>query len=159
MVTKRKIKATPNRNQRTIENERVPSAQEMSEIYSRAGLRESAIISLMGKSGLRPEVLGNNDGTDGLCMNDLPDIIIHQGMVKCIRMPCTVVVRPSLSKARHQYFTFMTASATRQLVAYLHDGLPYGEPLHVTSPVISPDYVHKTKGAIMLVRCFLSQRR
>jgi len=47
-----------------LENERVPNADEMAEIYSRAGLRESAVISLMAKAGLRPEVIGNYDGTD-----------------------------------------------------------------------------------------------
>jgi len=141
---RRRIKVAPNRNQRTIQKERVPNAQEMSEIYSRAGLRESVIISLMGKSGLRPEVIGNHDGTDGLCMRDLPDIVIHQGTVKCIRMPCMVNVRPSLSKARHRYFTFMTASAARQVVAYLNDRLAHGEPLHGDSPVVAPDHVHKT---------------
>ena len=65
VVIKRRIKVTPNRNQKTIQSERVPNAQEMSEIYGRAGLRESVIISLMVKSGLRPETIGNHDGTDG----------------------------------------------------------------------------------------------
>ena len=153
---KRKIKVTPNRNQTIIQNERVPDAQEMSEIYSRAGLRESVIISLMGKSGLRPEVIGNHDGTDGLCMNDLPDIVIHQGKAKCIRMPCMVVVRGSLSKARHQYFTFMTTSAAGQLVAYLNDRLAHGESLHGTSPVVAPDHIYKTNRGSNKDKAFLT---
>lgn len=128
----------------TLQDERVPDAQEMSEVFARASLRSSVMMSLMAKSGIRPEVMGNHDGTDGLCMRDLPDIVIHQGVVKCIRMPNQVVVRRNLSKTRHQYFTFLTSSGTKMLLAYLNDRLAAGEPLHGDSPVIAPDYRYKT---------------
>ena len=141
---RRKIKinragATP-----TLRDERVPETGEMSEIYGRAGLRESVIISLMAKSGLRPEVIGNHDGTDGLQMRDLPDIVIHQGMAKRIRKPCRIIVRQELSKARHQYFTFATDGAADQILAYLNDRLVSGEPLNANSPVAAPDYIYRT---------------
>ena len=139
----------------TLQNERVPDAQEMSEIYSRAGLRESVVISLMAKSGLRPEVIGNHNGTDGLKIRDLPDIVIHQGKAKCIRMPNRIAVRRELSKAGHQYFTFGTQSATNQLVAYLNDRLAHGEPLHGDSPVVAPDYIYKTNRGRNSAKAFL----
>ena len=141
---RRKMRVTAPDRTPTLQNERVPDAQEMSEIYRRAGLRESVIISLMAKSGLRPEVMGNHDGTGGLQMSDLPDIVIHQGRAKCIRTPSRIVVRAELSKARHQYFTFSTRTATEQTAAYLNDRLARGEPLHGGSPVIAPDHVYKT---------------
>ncbi len=47
-------------------------------MFAGASLHSSVMISFMAKSGLRPEVLGNHDGTDGLRMRDLPDIAIHQ---------------------------------------------------------------------------------
>ena len=97
----------------------------------------------MAKSGLRPEVLGNSDGTDGLRMRDMPDLVIHQGVVRCIRMPNRIVVRRERSKAGHQYFTFSTDLATGHIMAYLNDRLAHGKPLHDDSPVISPDYTHK----------------
>ncbi len=150
----RSINFTP-----TLQNERVPDAQEMSEIYSRAGLRESVIISLMAKSGLRPEVIGNHNGTDGLTIADLPDIVIHQSKAKCIRMPNRIVVRRELSKARHQYFTFGTKSATNHLVAYLNDRLSHGEPLHGDSPVVAPDYVYKTNRGRNAAKKFLPTPR
>ena len=140
---RRKIKVSSNNFTPTLQNERVPNAAEMGEIYSRADMRESAIISLMAKSGLRPEVIGNSDGTDGLRMRDLPDMVIHQGVARCIRTPNRIVVRRELSKAGHQYFTFATALATGHLTAYLNDRLAHGEPLHGDSPVVSPDYKHK----------------
>lgn len=141
---KRKIKVNKDIYAPTLQNERVPEGHEMAEIYSRAGLRESAIISLMAKSGLRPEVLGNHDGSDGLRMRDLPDVVVHQGVAKCIRMPNRVTVRTQLSKASHQYFTFCTQAGTQHVLAYLNDRIIRGEPLDADSPVIAPDHVYKT---------------
>jgi len=143
----------------TLKDERVPDAQEMSEVFARASLRSSVIISLMAKSGLRPEVVGNHDGTDGLRMRDLPDIVIHQGVAKCIRAPVQVIVRRELSKARHQYFTFLTSSGTKRLVAYLNDRLAAGEPLHGDSPVVAPDYVYRTYRGANRDKPFLPTRR
>ena len=141
---KRKIKISFAGSTPTLQDERVPEGQEMFEIYSRADLRASAIISLMAKSGLRPEVLGNHDGTNGLQMRDLPDLVIHEGKAKCIRTPCRIVVRRELSKTRKPYFTFSTKSAMRHIVAYLNDRLVRGKSLHGNSPVIAPDHVYKT---------------
>ncbi len=141
---RRKLKVSNPDYTPTLQNEKVPNAQEISEVFARASLRSSVMMSLMAKSGLRPEVLGNHDGTDGLKMADMPDIVIHQGTVKCIRTPNQVVIRPSLSKARHQYFTFLTSSGTKRLVAYLNDRLAAGEPLHGDSPIIAPDYIYRT---------------
>ena len=141
---RRKIRVASANYTPTLQNERVPDASEMSEIYDRADLRQSVIISLMAKSGLRPEVIGNHNGTDGLQIRDLPDLVIHQGVVKCMRMPSHITVRRELSKARHQYFTFSTASATKQIVSYLNDRLAHGEPLHANSPIVAPDYIYRT---------------
>jgi hypothetical protein len=156
---KRKLKVANPDYTPTLQNERVPNAEEMSEIFSRATLRASVTISLIAKSGLRPEVIGNHDGTDGLRMNDLPDIVIHQGTVKCISTPNKIIVRRELSKARHQYFTFLTSSATKKLVAYLNDRLASGEPLHGDSPVIAPDYKYKTNRGKNKNKPFLPTRQ
>jgi len=156
---KRKLKVANPDYTPTLQNERVPNAEEMSEIFSRATLRASVTISLIAKSGLRPEVIGNHDGTDGLRMKDLPDIVIHQGTVKCISTPNKIIVRRELSKARHQYFTFLTSSATKKLVAYLNDRLASGEPLHGDSPVIAPDYKYKTNRGKNKNKPFLPTRQ
>lgn len=140
----RRIKVKNDGHATTIQDERVPNSQEMMEIQSRATMRASVIISLMAKAGLRPEVIGNHDGTDGLRMRDLPDMVIQQGEAKCVRLPNQVVVRASLSKARHKYFTFLSSTGTHRLVVYLNDRLANGEPLHGDSPVVAPDYIHKT---------------
>lgn len=141
---KRKMKIANQDSTPTLENERVPDGAEISEILNRSDLCTGAAISLIAKSGLRPEVLGNYDGTDGLTMKDLPDIVIQQGTARCLQIPAKIVVRKSLSKARHQYFTMLTNSGTKKLLAYLNDRLARGEPLGADSPVIAPDYVYKT---------------
>ena len=156
---KRKLKVSSPMSTPTLVDERVPDGTEMSEIYSRAGLRESAIISLMAKAGLRPEVIGNHDGTDGLQMQDLPDVVIHQGIAKCIRTPNRIVVRAELSKARHQYFTFTTKPATQHLLAYLNDRLAHGKPLSTNSAVIAPDHTHRTSRGRNSEKIFLPTPR
>ena len=123
----------------TLQHERIPDVREMSDIYRKAGLRESVMISLMAKAGLRPGVIGNHRGTDGLQIRDLPDIVLSERSVKCTQAPNKIIIRRELSKAEHQYFTFSTRSATEQLVAYLSDRLACGEELHEHSPVISPN--------------------
>ena len=156
---KRKIRVSGNNFTPTLQNERVPNAQEMVEVYSRAGLRETVIISLMAKSGLRPQVLGNHNGTDGLRMRDMPDLTMQEGVVRCIRTPNRIVVRRELSKARHQYFTFSTGSATNQIIAYLNDRLSRGEPLDGNSAVVAPDYIYKTNRGRNYSKEFLPTQR
>ena len=156
---KRRLKVRNTGYTPTLQNERVPDGQEISEVFSRASLRASVMISLMSKSGLRPEVLGNHDGTDGLQMRDLPDIVIHRGMAKCIRTLNQVIVRRELSKAKHQYFTFLTSSGTKKLVAYLNDRLACGKPLHGNSPVVAPDHRHKLNRGKNNGKTFLPTRQ
>ena len=136
---KRRIRVASNNFSPTLQSECVPDVRDMSAIYGKAGLRESVMISLMAKSGLRPGVIGNYNGTDGLQIRDLPDITICRETAKCVRTPNRIVVRRELSKAGHQYFTFSTRSATTQIVAYLNDRLVHGEILSEHSPVISPN--------------------
>lgn len=135
---RRKIRIANADSTPTLEEEKVPEAEEMAEVLRRAPLRESSAISFVAKSGLRPEVLGNHDGTDGLKMKDLPDIAVIQGVARCLQSPSMVIVRKTLSKARHQYFTFMTTEETKTLLAYLNDRLAKGEPLNAESPLIEP---------------------
>ena len=66
MIIQRRIRITNAHLTPTLENERVPNEQELTEIFNKASQRDAVIISLMAKSGLRPEVLGNDNGTEGL---------------------------------------------------------------------------------------------
>ncbi len=135
---KRRIKianvdATP-----TLVDERVPEASELTELFNRANLRAGAVISLMGKAGLRPEVLGNHNATDGLMIQDLPELEVIHGITRFTKTPARVVIRRTLSKAGHKYFSFITETGAEKILAYLNQRMIDGEILSPESPVIAP---------------------
>lgn len=156
---KRRVKIKNPNQTPTLQDEKTPDAHEIVEVFARASLRSAAIISLMVKSGLRPEVLGNHNATDVLRMRDLPDVIIQQGVAKCIKTPSRIIIRGELSKARHQYFTYLTSSGTDKLLAYLNDRLACGQPLHGESAVIAPDHRHTLNRGKNAHRAFLQTRQ
>lgn len=155
----RKLKIANVDSTPTLESERVPDAGEMAETFSRCDLFAGAAISLISKSGLRPETLGNYDGSDGLVMKDLPDIVIQQGIARPLMVPSRIIVRRTLSKARHQYMTFATAGGTKRLLAYLNDRLARGEALNAESPVLSPDTIYNNSRGANEGKAFLPTQR
>ncbi|MEM0334219.1 MAG: hypothetical protein QXU94_02385 [Thermoplasmata archaeon] len=57
----------------TIMDERVPTKEELLKLFRNVSARDRVAISMLAFSGLRPESLGNYDGTDGLKLSDLKD--------------------------------------------------------------------------------------
>ena len=135
---KRRIKIANVDSTPTLEKERVPLREELVELFSRANLRAGAIMSLVAKAGLRPEVLGNYNATDGLMIKDLPELAIKEGLATFTNKPPRIVVRKTLSKTDHEYFTFLTDLGAKRLAAYLNERLVSGEQLTPESPVIAP---------------------
>lgn len=86
--------------------ERVPSPKDVRKLIDFAPLKTKVIIALMAYGGVRPEVIGNYDGSNGLRLGDLPELSLYPEP-KFLTTPARVVIRPSLSKVRHQYFTFL----------------------------------------------------
>ena len=137
----------------TLAEETVPEPFQLQEVLSAATTRGKVTASFMAFSGLRPEVLGNKDGTLGLVLGDLPDLDLEKLEFRSI--PAQVVVRRELSKVRHQYFTFLNAKGCEYLLAYLrwrareirHDKtkklIKPAEKLTPNSPVIRADEDHK----------------
>jgi hypothetical protein len=107
-------------------------------LFNRANLRAGAIMALMGKAGLRPQVLGNYDATDGLLIRDLPELEIVEGIARFSKNPAKVVVRRTLSKAGHVYFSFITETGAEKILAYINQRMFDGEVLDPESPVIVP---------------------
>jgi len=70
-------------------------------------------------SGLKPVILGNYRGTDGLRVRDFPEMRIEGDAVKFEKTPTMVVVRPEPSKGGHQYFTFLSEEGYEYLKDYL----------------------------------------
>ena len=64
----------------TIENERVPNKDELSRLLRKATSRGRVSISLMAYAGLRPESLGNYEGTDGLRLKDIKGLRLTENI-------------------------------------------------------------------------------
>ena len=126
-----------NRNLKA-EKEVIPAKSDLAKILRMATLRERVSISLMSFSGLRPEVLGYIDGSDGLTIGDIPDIIISDGKINYEHVPVQINVRPELSKIRNAYFTFLGPQGSEYLKEYLESRIASGERLKKDSPVILP---------------------
>jgi hypothetical protein len=133
----RRIKVGDTSRTPTLEDERVPRKDELAQIISYAKPRGKTSICLVAFSGLRPQVLGNYSGLDGLQLRDLPELIVKENRVMFETIPTMVVVRPELSKAKHRYFTFLGPEGCQHLQAYLEKRIAEGETLNSGSPVIS----------------------
>ncbi|MEM3760279.1 MAG: site-specific integrase [Candidatus Bathyarchaeia archaeon] len=127
----------------TLREERVPTQQELRKIFLCGDLRARSACVLLAHSGLRIETLGNYDGTDGLRIKDMPEMKIEKGEVAFEKVPTMVVVRKELSKAGHQYFTFLGEEGCEYLKDYLESRLKEGEKLTPDSPVLTPKVAPK----------------
>lgn len=134
---KRRIKISNRGATPTIENERVPEKEELKALLMYGDERASAIICLIAQSGLRLEVLGNSKGNDGLTIRDLPELSVDNDRVEFTRVPTMIIVRPSLSKVNHRYFTFLPKEGCDHLVAYLNKRLSDGDKLAPEAAVIA----------------------
>ena len=121
----------------SIEDERVPTPDELRTILCYANERAKSSIAFIAFGGLRPQVLGNERGIDGLMVKDIPEMKIQEGRVLFAKIPAMIVVRASLSKAKHRYFTFLASEGCDYVQAYLEKRLALGEQLTDDSPIIA----------------------
>ena len=94
-------------------------------MYDHAEPRTSAIIALISGSGIRPEMVGFHDGSDGLRIGGLIDVKMTQGRITMTRDPYMMMVRAELSKTRRRYFTFTGGNAASRIIEYLNDRMEY----------------------------------
>ncbi len=123
----------------TIDDERVPTREELGRVLRKASSRGRVAIAMMAFSGLRPETLGNYEGTEGLKLGDLNELSHDGGKPDFERIPSIVAVKPSLSKGRHQYFTFIPEEGALYIGEYLADRVSSGEQLGKNSPLLQFD--------------------
>ncbi len=135
---RRKIKIKDARESPSLKNERVPTKEELKRVFLSGDKKARVASVLVAHSGLRLEVLGNYTGKDGLTIGDMPEIKIQNGIVTFERKPTVIVVRRELSKAGHQYFTFLSEEGCGYLQDYLEERIREGEGLSPESPVITP---------------------
>ncbi|MEM3551171.1 MAG: site-specific integrase [Candidatus Bathyarchaeia archaeon] len=122
-----------------IADERVPSKEELDRILRMATPRGRVSIALMAFSGLRPESIGNYDGSDGLRLGDFVEAEIRTDCIEFSKIPSMLVVRKSLSKARHQYFTFIPQQTITYIQEYIDERVKQGEELSKGSPLLGFD--------------------
>ncbi len=132
----------------TIVNERVPSKEELARILRKATSRGRVAIAIMAFSGLRPESLGDYEGTDGLRLADLKELKLSDE-IQFDKIPATVMVKSKLSKARHQYFSFIGEEGTTYIREYLEERRKQGEELTYESPLLQFDVRGVRKNAFL----------
>ena len=133
----------PNENvNETTEDERVPTSDEVARILRKATSRGRVSISLMAFSGIRPEVLGNYEGNDGLTLSDIEELDVDSLTFDV--MPTRINVRSNLSKARFKYFTFLGEEGCRYLLDYLQERRSAGEMLTPESSLLIPNPTNRS---------------
>lgn len=137
---KRKIKGVTDTP--SLKDKLAPTQVQLRTLYLNSPPQSRCAQSLMAESGFRPEVLGYYDGSDGLMIGDIPEMKVEQQGINVsitfLKIPCMVIVRKEISKAGHQYFTFMPGEACEYLREYLYLRVKSGEVLTPDSPVIAP---------------------
>ncbi|MCL4341236.1 MAG: site-specific integrase [Candidatus Thermoplasmatota archaeon] len=132
-----RINISNERLNETTMDERVPTKEELSRIMRMGTTRSRLSMSLMAFSGLRPEVLGNYEGTDGLTLGDIEDLDTVSLTIK--KIPAKVNVRNGLSKTRLRYFTFLGHEGCKYLKDYMDARKASGEIFSSNTPLLGPD--------------------
>ncbi len=127
----------------SIQDERTPTQEELHRIFMSCRARDRVSAVLMAHSGVRPEVLGNYQGNDGLRLKDFPELRIKGTHIEFEHVPAMVVVRPELSKARHRYFSFLTQEGCDYVKEYLELRAQAGEKLTPETDLIHARYEGK----------------
>ena len=148
----RRIKVRNSTATPTIENEQVPSKEELARVLRTAPLRVKVAIVLIAFADLRPQTLGNDDGSDGLTIKDFPELKMESGKVTFEKVPTTIIVRSNISKARHKYFTFLSNEGCTYLKEYLEERLRSEEELTPETPLIGHDRPRISTKPFMLTR-------
>jgi hypothetical protein len=122
----------------TLRDERVPTKPELKRIFLAGDEKARVTCSLIAHCGLRPESIGDYKGKDGLRIRDLPELTIEGTTVSFSKVPTLLIIRTSLSKGGHQYFSFLTEEGCGYLKNYLESRLRSGEALTPESALITP---------------------
>ena len=139
----RKIKVRNPESTPTLKNERIPTQYELKRIFLAAIPRDRVSCVLIAHSGVRPEVLGNYKGKDGLTLADIPEMKVEKGKILFDNTPTKIVVRAELSKNGRKYFTFLSTEGCEYLREYLESRLRNGEVFREGTDIIHPRYAKK----------------
>ncbi|MGI0154680.1 MAG: hypothetical protein ACREDE_00875 [Thermoplasmata archaeon] len=124
----------------SLSRERVPTPDQLRLILGALLPRGRVCALLMAHSGLRPGTLGNDGGTDGLTLGDLPEL--HTSGRPRFDLPeghsaFLVQVPSRLSKTAQGYVTFGTPESADAILSYLGERVTAGEKLTSSSPLVA----------------------
>jgi hypothetical protein len=143
---RQKIKIRGANDTPSLKDERIPSKQELRKILLSSTKQSRVAIALMAFGGVRPEVLGDYRGRDGLRVGDFPELKVTSSKVEFEKTPAMVLVRSTLSKARVQYFTFVGDEGCGYIVDYLRERSGrLHEELTPDSPLVRPRFAPSKK--------------
>lgn len=125
----------------SLARERVPTPEQLRLILGALSPRGRVCALLMAHAGLRPGTLGNDGGTDGLTLADLPELATS-GRRPRFSPPeghtaFLVQVPSRLSKTAQGYVSFGTPEAADAILSYLGERQAAGEKLTSDSPLVA----------------------
>ncbi|MBC8225484.1 site-specific integrase [Candidatus Bathyarchaeota archaeon] len=138
VVIKRKLKVKGSQDTPSLRNERVPIQDELKKIFLSGDKKTRVASVLVAHTGVRLKTIGNYQGDDGLRVKDLPEMKVQNGAVDFESVPTLVMVRRELSKAGHQYLTFLSEEGCDYLKDYLETRMREGEKLTEDSAIVTP---------------------
>jgi len=143
----------------TLRDEEVPTPEGLRRILLAANSRQREAVALVAFSGLRLEVIGNYRGTDGLTIQDLPELKIERGKASFTSLPARVLVRPGLSKTGRAYFSWIGSEGGGYILASLEGRMQDGEKLTKDSAIFAPRASSSAKHFIKTSRVSMFMRQ
>lgn len=122
-----------------VQQEQVPTPEQLGRVLDHCNIEQKVRVALVALCGFRLETLGNFGGIDGIRVMDLPELKIKAKSKKAEfeKVPTRIICRPSLSKAKHQYFSFMPAQGCAYLQELLEQRMRLGEVLKPESFLVT----------------------
>jgi hypothetical protein len=133
-----KIKVPANNGNTKAAQEQSPTPDQFRSVLNAADQKQKVEAVAIAFAGLRIETLGDYEGHDGLKVRDLPEMKVNleRKRVEFAKIPTLLVVRPNLSKASHQYLTFMPEEGCQYVKELLEFRMRNGEKLSPSSPIV-----------------------
>jgi len=117
----------------TVDDEEVPSQEQLRHILNYADDRQRSIIALIAFSGIRFETISR------LKLSDLIEAKLTSEGVQFPKHPTMIHCGPEATKKDNRYFTLLIREGCEYLKAYIDRRTRQGEGLTAGSPVISSD--------------------
>ena len=122
-----------------VAQEQSPSPEQLKRVLNAADQKQKVESSLISFAGSRLESIGDYLGNDGLKLRDLPELVVNYSArtIEFTKVPARIIIRPNLSKAGHQYFTFMPEEGCQYIKEVLEFRMASGEKLTPDSPLVT----------------------